>query len=88
VSTHADCPVHHPAPTTGPQEECHFVEENWYVNGWLTRCVLGLVPAATGSFILVFARLAFGYASPCHCSAIMPLVCRAFLPLALLLAHF
>jgi hypothetical protein len=68
VSTHADCPVHHPAPTTGAQEECHFVEKDRYV------CVFGFVPAATGSFSFECARLAFGCASPCHCSAFVSLV--------------
>ena len=28
VSTHADCPVHHPAPAPGAQEKRHFVDED------------------------------------------------------------
>jgi hypothetical protein len=32
VSTHADCPVHHPAPASGAQEEHHLVEQHGYVH--------------------------------------------------------
>jgi hypothetical protein len=79
VSTHADCPVHHPAPATGAQEECHFIEKDRYVRG---RCVLGLYRVATGSFSIECARLAFGCASPCHCPRAVPFSVAAIVPLA------
>jgi hypothetical protein len=66
VSTHADCPVHHPAPATGAQEECHFIEKDRYVY------VFGLYRVATGSFSFECARLAFGCASPSHCPGVVP----------------
>jgi hypothetical protein len=47
-----------------------------------SRCVFGLYRVTTGSFSFECARLAFGCASPCHCSAFVSLVCRVIVPFA------